>query len=359
MAAPQHDYYEILGVPRDADEQAIKSAFRDLALKYHPDRNKTPEAEEKFKEIAAAYAVLSNPQKRAEYDAGVFHGAGMTPEDLFRDIDFGDLFSGFGGGSIFDRFLHRRASGPPRGADLEVAITVPLERVCSGGQETVPLSRLVPCDTCHGSGAAPDTPPRRCETCKGSGQQVNSRRDQGVILQQISTCRVCHGRGTIIDKPCAECAGQGKIEHQETLTVTVPVGVEEGMALRVPGHGLPSREARGMPGDLFVVVHSQPDARFERHGTDLWHLATVPMIDAVLGTQIQVPTLDGPTTVTVPAGTQPDTVLRLAGKGLPAFDKTGRGHLYLRLHVQVPERLTAEEHQLYERLRALSSREKG
>lgn len=347
-------------MPRDADDKAIKSAFRDLALTYHPDRNKAPEAEEKFKEIAEAYAVLSNPQKRTDYDAGVFHGAGMTPEDLFRDIDFGDLFGGFGGlgfggGSMFDRFFpgHRRAPGPPRGADLEVAIAIPLQRVCSGGQETVLVARLAPCDTCHGSGAHPDTPPRRCETCQGSGQQVNSRRDQGVILQQISTCRGCHGRGTLIDKPCADCAGQGQIERQETLTVTIPVGVEEGMALRVPGHGLPSRETGGTCGDLFVVVRTQPDARFERHGKDLWHLESVPLVDAVLGTQMQVPTLDGPATVTIPPGTQPDTVLRLAGKGLPAFGSPGRGHLYLRLRVQVPEQLTAEERQLYERLRAL------
>jgi molecular chaperone DnaJ len=359
MATTARDYYETLGVARDADEQTIKNAFRALALQYHPDRNKAPDAEEKFKEIAEAYAVLSNPQKRAAYDAGGMTGVGgLTPEDLFSGIDFRDLFGGldlsFGGENLFDRFLHRRRPpGPRQGAHLEVAVAVPLERVLTGGEETVHVARPTPCAMCHGSGAHPDTPPRRCEACQGTGQHTSSRRDGGMLFQQIMSCPTCHGRGSVIDKPCTECHGRGETEHTEDLTVTIPAGVEEGMALRIPGHGLPSPEANGPPGDLFVVVHSTPDARFERQDADLWRSETVPLVDAVLGTTLEIPTLDGPATVTVPPGTQPETVLRLRGKGLPEYGRKTRGSLYLRLRVHVPERLSAEERTLYERLRTV------
>lgn len=362
MATTSHNYYEILGVARDADEKTIKNAFRALALQYHPDRNKAPDAEEKFKEIAEAYAVLANPQKRAAYDAGGMTGVGgVTPEDLFSGIDFSDLFGGmdlgFGGESLFDRFFRRRPQGPRQGAHLEVAVAVPLERVLTGGEETVPLTRSAPCAVCHGSGAHPDTPPRRCEPCQGTGQRTTSRRDGGVMFQQITPCPTCHGRGSLIDKPCTACHGMGETEHSEEIKVTIPIGVEEGMALRIPGHGLPSHEANGPPGDLFVVLHSAPDARFERQGADLWHLEIIPVVDAVLGTTLDVPTLDGHATVTIPPGTQPDTVLRLQGKGLPEYDQSRRGSLYLRLRVHVPERLSAEERKLYERLRTVGQKE--
>ncbi len=358
MPATQRDYYEVLGVPRDADAKTIKAAFRDLALQYHPDRNKAADAEEQFKEIAEAYAVLSNPQKRAEYDAGGVQWGG-APEDLFRGVDVGDLFSGFGfgGGSIFDRFF-RRPPGPSRGADLEVELAIPLERVLTGGQETVRLTRPIPCTPCHGSGAHPDTPPRHCEACHGTGQRIDSRRDRGVLLQQMTTCPTCHGRGNVIDKPCAECHGRGEMAREEELTVTIPIGVEEGSALRLPGHGLPSHDASGAPGDLLVVVHSTPEARFERHGNDLWRLEAVEVTDAVLGTQRDVPTLEDHVTVTIPPGTQPDTVLRFPGHGLPEFRRQTRGNLYLRVRVHVPEQLSTEEHQLYERLQALRRKPK-
>jgi molecular chaperone DnaJ len=360
MATTSRDYYEVLGVPRDADDKTIKDAFRTLALQYHPDRNKAPDAEERFKEIAAAYAVLSDPKKRAAYDIGGVAGmAGVSTEDLFSGINFEDLFGGpgfdFGGGGLFERFFHRRRpSGPPRGANLEVDLEVPLERVLTGGEETVHLTHPQTCAACQGSGAKPGTAPRRCETCNGTGQRVTSRRDSGITFQQITTCPGCHGRGSIIDQPCPECHGQGEVERAETLTVTVPAGVEERMALRIPGRGLPSRDAGGTPGDLFVIVHSAPDTRFARRGADLWRAATVPVVDAVLGTELEVPTLDGSTTVTIPPGTQPDTVLRLHGKGLPEFGGDRRGDLYLRVHVHVPDRLSSKERDLYERLRTLS-----
>jgi molecular chaperone DnaJ len=361
--AARRDYYEVLGVPRDADRKAIKSAFRTLALKYHPDRNKEPDAEERFKEIAEAYAVLSDPKKRAEYDARGHAGvAGFTPEDLFGGIDFGDVFGGFGfdlgGENLFDRLFRRRA-GPGPGADLEVGLVVPLERVATGGAETVRVSRPGPCPACHGSGLKAGTEPRRCGDCGGTGQRVKRERKGGVTFQQISPCPSCGGRGSVVDQPCPECDGHGRTVREERLSVRIPVGIEDGTALRVPGHGLPGRDPGGPPGDLFVIVQAAHDPRFDRRGANLWRTETVAAVDAVLGTTLTVPTLDGAVSVTVPAGTQPDEVLRLRGKGLPRFAGGGRGDLYLRLRVRIPEALSAEERELYDRLRGLRRRGGG
>jgi molecular chaperone DnaJ len=350
-----------LGVPRDADQAAIKDAFRKLALRYHPDRNKEPDAEERFKEIAEAYAVLLDPKKRREYDAAGFAGvAGFTQEDLFGGINFDEIFGGlgfdfgFGGGGLFDRIFRRRRAGPARGENLEVMVQVPLERVATGGKETVRLTRRQSCPTCHGSGAKPGTQPKRCDACGGTGQRVTSRKDAGVTIQQITTCPSCRGRGELIEQPCPECNGLREVESEETLTVNIPAGVEEGMALRIPGHGLPSPDAGGVAGDLFVVVQSVPDSRFERDGASLWHREELSVADAVLGTSLDVPTLDGHLKVTVPAGTQPNSVLRVRGKGLPEFGGKRRGDLLLRLDVHIPEKLGTEERKLWERLRSVT-----
>jgi molecular chaperone DnaJ len=357
MAEPR-DYYEVLGVPRDADVKAIKDAFRQLALKYHPDRNKEPGATERFKEIAEAYAVLSDPKKRAEYDARGYAGvAGFSPEDLFGGIDFGDIFGGlgfdFGGPSAFER-LFRRRSAPRQGENLEVTVTVPLERVLTGGEETVHINRPATCQTCKGSGAKAGTKPRACPKCGGTGQLVRSQRKQGITLQQITTCPECRGRGSIIDAPCPECHGTGQVARDEALTVRIPVGVEDGMALRVPGHGQPADKPGLPPGDLFVVIRTADDPRFERHGRDLYRIETVDVVDAVLGTNIRVPTLDGQVTAKIDPGTQPDTVLRLRGKGLPQFGGSSRGDLYVRVEVRIPQRLSDRERHLFEELRVAS-----
>ncbi len=362
----QRDYYEVLGVARDADAKAIKDAFRALALKYHPDRNKAPDAEERFKEIAEAYAVLSDRKKRADYDARGFAGvAGFTPEDLFGGIDFGDIFGdagfgldfGFGGGGLFDRLFGRHRAGPARGQDLQVELVLPLETIARGGEETVRYMRPVTCLRCHGNGAEPGTAPRACSACSGSGRKVVTRGEQrgeaAIRFQQISICPDCDGRGTIIDKLCRDCRGAGRVEKDESLKVSIPPGADEGMALRIPAHGLPSPEPKGAPGDLYVIVASAPDARFARSGADLWRTETLGVADAVLGTTLKAPTLDGVVEVTVPAGTQPGEVLRLRGKGLPVFGARGRGDLNLRIEVKIPERLSAEERALYEKLRAL------
>lgn len=359
MAAPKRDYYEVLGISREADQKTIKDAFRRLALQYHPDRNKEPGAEERFKEIAEAYAVLSDPNKRADYDSGGFAGvAGVTPEDLFGGINFEDIFGGLGfdigGEGLFERFFgHRRRARPARGPNLEVDLVVPLTRVATGGDETVRVVRPASCPSCRGSGAKPGTTPRACVACKGTGRHMRTRREGGVVVQQITPCAACKGQGSVIEHPCTECRGLGEIERDETFQVKIPVGVEEGMVLRVPGRGLPSTQKGGTPGDLYVVVHTAPDPRFERQGADLWHAETLSIPDATLGTSLAVPTLDGTVAVTIPPGTQPGSVLRLRGKGLPAFGGGDWGDLYLRLEVQVPERISTEERQLFEKLRAL------
>lgn len=365
MVTAQRDYYEVLGVTRDADAKAIKNAFRDLAMKYHPDRSKLPDAEARFKEIAEAYAILSDPKKRADYDARGFAGvAGFSAEDLFSGIDFGDIFGDmgfdFGEGGLFGNLFrrHRRPRGPVKGNDLEVRLVIPLERVNSGGDETVRFTRPMTCPACRGSRTKPGTEPRKCAACNGSGQQVTSRQEtkgKGTIsFQQITMCPACHGQGTFIDHPCATCKGRGEIEKEDKLKVTIPAGIEEGTALRIPGHGLPSPEAGGPPGDLYVTVKSKPDPRFERHGADLWRLETIEIPDAVLGSKINVPTLDGPVDVKVPAGSQPDEVLRLQGKGLPVFGARMHGDINIRLQVHIPEKLSAEEKELYGKLRIIN-----
>ncbi len=364
MATAQRDYYEILGIPRDADTKTIKKAFRELALRYHPDRNKDPDAGERFKEIAEAYAVLSDPKKRAQYDARGFGGvAGFSPEDLFGGINFGDIFGGLGfdfgagfGGGFFDRFFGRQRARP-QGGNIEVELVIPLERVLTGGEEKVRFTRLELCPSCHGSRAKPGTKSQPCKSCGGTGNNIKSWKEKGTTFQQITSCKACRGSGIVIQEPCPNCGGKGEVEREETLTVNIPPGMEEGMALRMPGHGHKSSEAGEPPGDLYVVVRTAPDSRFERRGAHLWHTETIPVVDAVLGTSLEIPTLDGPVTVSIPAGTQPGAVLRLRGKGLPEFGTKKRGDLYLRVLAQVPEKLSSEERKLYERLRTIGKKE--
>ncbi len=234
--------------------------------------------------------------------------------------------------------------------------------MASGGEEKVRLDRPSTCPACHGTGAEGGAEPKPCETCNGTGRITRSSRSsrketEQILIQQISICPSCHGRGSIIDHPCSKCLGSGQVEQDEDLTVKIPVGVEEGMALRIPGKGMPSRDAGGATGDLFVVVRSKYDPRFERSGADLLRQETIALTDAVLGATLEVPTLDGTATVTIPPGTQPDAVLRLKGKGLPEFGGGRHGEMYLRIAVHVPEKLSHEERQLYEQLRAIGAKE--
>jgi len=357
--AAERDLYEVLGVPHDADEKAIKSAYRKLAMKYHPDRNKEPGAADKFRELANAYAILHDPKKRAVYDVRGHAGvAGYTPEDLFGGIDFEDIFGGlgfgfgdFGAGPFNDLF--RRHVGPRHGANIRTDLAVPLETIMTGGKEVVHASHPATCPDCGGTGAKKGTTPRPCEVCAGSGKQVRREQKENVTYQQVTTCPNCHGRGQFIDSPCSGCGGSGEIFKEETLSVTIPRGTEEGTILRIPGHGMPAPETGASPGDLMVVVRSAPDKRFERHGANLWRAETVSIADAVLGTEITIPTMDGKLKVRIPAGTQPDSVLRLQGKGLPFSGRGGLGDILIRVDVLVPQSLSDEERELFERLRAI------
>jgi molecular chaperone DnaJ len=313
--------------------------------------------------------VLSDPQKRSAYDTRGFAGvSGFSEDELFRHVDFADLFSGLnfdfgglglgvGGGGIFDRFFGRRRSGPPRGANIEVELPVPLSRIVSGGEEKVRYSRQSTCQECRGTGARDGTKRHRCASCQGTGRKTEEsrRRERAgeVIVQNITRCAECGGQGEIIEERCRACEGSGSVERRESLTVNVPIGAEDGMALRVPGHGLPSEEPGGAPGDLFVLVRSEPDPRFERDGADLWRRERISVPEAVLGTKRTVPSLEDTVEVSIPSATQPGLVLRLAGKGLPHFGGRGRGDLYLRLEVQIPERLNKRQRELYEQLRGL------
>lgn len=369
MATAQRDYYEVLGVARDADQKTIKNAFRQLAMKFHPDRNKSADAEEKFKEIAEAYAILSDPDKRSQYDSKGFAGvADFSSEDLFSGINFEDIFGDmgfgfdFGGGGLFDSFFRPQQRGPVKGRDIDVELSVSLDNINTGREQTITLKHPTTCSVCHGSGATPGTAPRTCNGCNGTGRKIISRkqsRDQNsVTFQQITTCPLCHGEGTIIDSPCQKCHGTGKSNQKESLKVRIPRGAEEGMALKVPGHGLPSTSPGGPPGDLYVIIHTENDERFQRAGADLWRIETISVIDAVLGTEINVPTLENDITVKVPPGTQHDEILRLRGKGLPRLNSNSRGDLKIRMQVIIPEQISEQERQLYEQLRLLSKTQK-
>jgi len=362
MKNPEPNYYDVLGVAKDADEETIKNAYHKLAMHWHPDRNTSVEAEEKFKLIAKAYAILKDPEKRARYDAqgpeGIAH---YTPEDLFGGLDLGDIFGnmnfGYGSGNIFDSFFGRHRSKPAHGQDLRVSIHIPLEKIVTGGKETVRVSHPVICDKCHGYGTKSGKAAPVCKDCQGSGQKVFShmaRKDShDVQYQQIIECPVCHGKGTIIDKSCKRCGGYGQVEKEEKLKVQIPVGIDEGAVLRVAGHGMPGENPDIPQGDLFISVFTQPHQVFQRQGSDLWHTLHLNVSDAVLGTRIEFHTLDERLKVDVPAGIQPDEILRLKGKGLPIYNGAGRGDIKLRIQVNIPTSLSAKQRSLYEKLKNL------
>ena len=357
--ASERDLYEVLGVPRDVDDKAIKSAYRKLAMKYHPDRNKGPDAEDKFRELANAYAILHDPKKRQMYDAGGHAGiSGFSPEDLYGGIDFEDIFGGlgfgFGGGAFNSLFRHH--VGPRNGANILAEVIVPLETILTGGKETVRTEHPVSCSDCHGTGAENGTQSRSCEACSGTGRQVRTEQRGNVKYQQSTTCMKCHGLGHFIDNPCHTCHGQGQIHKSETLSITIPPGADDGMKLRIPGHGMPAPEAGANPGDLLVIIHTAPDARFERHGVNLWRSERINIADAVLGTEISVPTLRGDVMVHVPPGTQSGSVLRVGGKGLPISGRSSFGDLLLRINVEIPTMPSDDERSLFEKLRQLASK---
>lgn len=349
----RRDYYDVLGVARDASEQEIKSAYRKLALKYHPDRNPGDhQAEERFKEAAEAYAVLADSEKRAVYDRfghaglnaqGAAGGPGFDPS-IFAD--FSDIFGGLG--DIFgfgDMFGGRRRGGAQRGADLRYDLEIAFEEAARGTETTIQIPREETCEACAGSGAAPGSGPEVCRQCGGHGQV---RYQQG-FFTVARTCGLCRGTGRVISKPCSTCRGAGRTTRERKLTVRIPPGIATGQRLRLYGegeHGL----SGGPPGDLYVVVHVQEHPLFRRENDDLYCEVTTTFPALALGGKITVPTLDGDETLEVPEGTAVGSTFRLKGKGLPNVSGRGQGDLFVSVRVTVPKKLTKEQRRLLQDL---------
>lgn len=334
---------------RGASEADIKKAFRTLARKYHPDANQNdPDAAEKFKEINEAYQTLSDADKRARYDQFGHAAEGMGGGNPFEGgFGQGD-FQGFG--DIFDMFFggggrQRAQRGPQRGADLEYNLELSLEEAAFGVKKELRIPRTENCETCHGSGARPGTQPVTCSKCRGTGQiQVAQNTVFGRFVN-VATCDKCHGEGKIIESPCPTCRGRGRVQKSHTVEVNVPGGVETGQRLRMPGFG-ESGEKGGPPGDLYIVMRVKPDRRFRREGVDLYSEAEISFAQATLGTEIEVPTLDGPELVKVPEGTQHGDRIRLKGKGVKHLRGSGRGDQHVVISVKTPTRLTEREREL-------------
>jgi len=351
----KRDYYEILGVSKNASKEEIKDAYRKLALQYHPDRNKSPEAEEKFKELSEAYAVLSDDEKRGQYDNFGHAGIGQryTWDDIFRGADFDSIFRdlgfGFGGfESIFDMFFGDRARpryGPQRGPDLRYDLEITLEEAGAGLQTEINVPRTAVCGICRGTGAKPGTEPRKCPKCQGTGEIRHVRETGFARIIQTELCNICRGRKTIVDSPCRDCGGTGSVEKVSRISVKIPPGVDTGSQLRLRGEG--EAGTRGGPsGDLYVVVHVKPHPIFERQGSDILCETSISFPQATLGAEIEVPTLASKARLKIPAGTQSGTVFRLRGKGLPELHGRGRGDQLVRVVVRTPTRLTERQKQL-------------
>lgn len=346
----KRDYYEILGVAKNATDEELKRAYRKLAMKYHPDRNPdSKEAEEKFKEVKEAYEMLSDEQKRAAYDryghagvdpnAGV--GAGMGGAGGFADA-FGDIF-----GEIFG--AGRRGGGPQayRGADLKYTLDITLEQAATGFDTEIRVPSWETCDVCHGSGSRPGTHPRTCHTCDGAGVV---RMQQGFFSVQ-QNCPTCHGTGKEITDPCVSCDGVGRVRRNKTLQVKIPAGIDDGMRIRSAGNGEPGVNG-GPPGDLYVEIHLKPHGIFQRDGDDLHCELTIPFTTAALGGEIEVPTLNGRGAITIPEGTQTGKTFRLRGKGIRGLRSSYPGDLYCHISVETPVRLTEEQKKLLRQFEA-------
>ncbi len=364
--AEKRDYYEVLGVQKNATDDELKKAYRKLAIKYHPDRQqgKSDEekkaAEEKFKEAAEAYDVLSNKDKRARYDQFGFAGAqggfggggaGMSMDDIFSQ--FGDIFGGFGFGG-FGGGGARGGRRVQRGSDLRVRVRLNLKDVAHGVEKKLKIPRMVSCDACNGTGAKNGTQLETCPTCHGSGVETRIQRTILGTMQTQSECHTCGGKGKIIKERCPECGGQGLVKKDDVITINIPAGVGEGMTLKMSGKGNEA-PGGGIPGDLLIVIEEEHDDKLHRDGNDLVYNLMLDIPTAVFGGKVEVPTVDGRVRVTIEPGTQPGKILRLRGKGLPSPDSYGTGDLLINVTVYIPEQLSAEERKAFESLKNSSN----
>ncbi|KAI3856319.1 hypothetical protein MKX03_023592 [Papaver bracteatum] len=322
------DYYSVLGVSKGATKEDIKSAYRKLARIYHPDVNKEPGAEKKFKEISNAYEVLSDDEKRSLYDAPT------TPFDIF---------------DIFNIDPRRPRSRPVDGSDVVYNLVLNFKEAVFGREKEIEISRLETCNTCNGSGAKPGTQPTKCNTCGGQGQVISSARTPMGLFQQVTTCSTCGGSGESSD-PCATCSGDGRVRKSKRISLKVPAGVDSGSRLRVRSEGNAGRRG-GVPGDLYVDIEVIPDPVLKREDTNILYTCKVSYLDAILGTTVKVPTVDGLVDLKIPAGTQPGTTLVMAKKGIPLLSKNNlRGDQLVRVQVEIPKKLSSEEKKLIEEL---------
>ncbi len=359
------DLYETLGVKKDASTAEIKKAYRKLAHKHHPDKGGTKEDESKFKEVQSAYEVLSDPGKRQAYDqfgaAGVGGGPGGAGPggpggpgaagfEGFEGFDFGGM-GGFG--DIFEQFFTGGASArtrqPSRGADIQATVTLDFEEAVGGASRQLRVTRRALCETCKGNGAEPGSKIVTCDRCGGSGQIQTTRQTILGTMAQVTPCPVCYGEGKKPEQPCRTCGGEGRVQKSETITVDIPAGIDDGQTIRVPGQG-ESGQRGAEPGHLYVTIRVKPSRVFKREGADVSVTVPITYPQAVLGATIEVPTLDGKTTIKVPPGTPGGKTFGLRGKGMPKLNSSGRGDLHVTVEVHVPKKLTAEEKRLIEQL---------
>ena len=356
----KRDYYEVLGVSKSADATEIKKAYRKLALKYHPDKNPgDKEAEEKFKEAAEAYDVLSNEEKKRRYDqfghAGVGgagqggFGGGMSMDDIFSQ--FGDIFGSFGGFSGFGGFGGgRSARRVNRGTNLRVKVKMNLQEIATGIEKKIKVKKYVACQHCNGTGAKDGKSYSTCSTCKGSGQVTRVQNTILGAMQTTSTCPTCEGEGKIINEKCTFCNGEGVLMSEEVISINIPAGVGEGMQLSLSGKGNAARRG-GVNGDLIVLIEEEEHLELVRDGNDLLYNVFIGYPEAVLGETVEIPTIEGKVKVKIEAGTQPGKILRLRGKGLPDVNGYGKGDLLAKVNVWIPKNLSKDEKKLVEKMK--------
>ncbi|MDJ0797481.1 MAG: molecular chaperone DnaJ [Calothrix sp. MO_167.B12] len=359
------DYYETLGVSRDADKDELKRAYRRLARKYHPDVNKEPGADEQFKEINRAYEVLSEPETRARYDrfgeAGV-SGAGAGFQDMgdmggFADI-FESIFSGFAGSGMGGP-SQRRRSGPVRGDDLRLDLKLDFREAVFGGEKEIRISHLETCEVCSGTGAKPGTRPQTCSTCSGSGQVRRVTRTPFGSFTQVSTCPTCNGTGMVIEDKCDACNGKGANQVTKKLKITIPAGVDNGTRLRISSEG-DAGQRNGPAGDLYVYLFVNEDSEFQRDGINIISEITISYLQAVLGCRLEVNTVDGPVELIIPAGTQPNTVMKLENRGVPRLgNPVSRGDHMITVLIDIPTKITPDERELLEKLASIKGERTG